>query len=571
MLATAALGAALLFALNSGVEADAGGVPPVDATFHGPKPYSGFAFGGEYDAWSHGDIVMFTPPGQVTKDMADQWLAWQATTDNILRTLIADDEHFEQAFRGNMGEFQKVKSIATPPDSCGAGCGNKHISEGVGIIDKMVAEPDNYEHQWILFYEQARGGRDESFDLAATWPREAYHLPHLVAALTFYEIDGMEGLKKGVPADIYNGLEKWANHGTPYTEVFVEREQRWFDDKFADGTIIYPPQTSILLHIGVNDGLETLSRVLNNLGEYPDNFLYENSTDAMCDWQAAVNDATGDKYAVTMVAEWHLPADCSQGPAGDAPATATDGVLRFEASGLCARTAYKPNALYLGSWPCDGSPEQQYSIHDERGDGTFSIKLGPTGECLDASGTKLVVWKCHGAPNQIWEWSGDQLRQPYSDLCLTAPQRTRWGGGMLRMEPCTDSPTQRVNTGGAPTPPPAPPVTEPPSTTTTVAPTPSVTEAPTTSTTADPSVPTVTEAPTTSTTVAPTPSVTEAPTTSTTLAEPAPPTVTEAPTTTTTVAPAPPVSQPPIDILGLLLMLLIQWLTMMGGGGATLI
>ncbi|MEM7271650.1 MAG: hypothetical protein AAF547_01100 [Actinomycetota bacterium] len=140
----------------------------------------------QYDAWTHGDLVLYTPPGRVTQEMANQWLAWQATTDAILRTLIGDDETFDSKYRSNDPHFGRKKVIATPHESCGAGCGNKQIAEGVGIIDAMVAEPGNFEHQWILFYEQARGGRDEVFDLSASWPREQYVLPHLVAALTFY-------------------------------------------------------------------------------------------------------------------------------------------------------------------------------------------------------------------------------------------------------------------------------------------------------------------------------------------------------------------------------------------------
>ncbi|MEM9565661.1 MAG: RICIN domain-containing protein [Actinomycetota bacterium] len=449
--------------------AEPAGVPPVRATYHGVKPYNTFAVGQvQYDAWTYGDIAFYSPPGMVTQEMADQWLAWYATTDDILRTIIGDDEDFEARYRADDPNFGRVKVIGTPTDSCGAGCGNKAKAEGVGIIDDMVAEPDNYEHHWILFYEQARGGRDEPFDLAASWPREAYHLPHLVAALTFHEIDGVDGLRRGVPGDIHRGLQKWADHGRSYVDVFVEREQRWF----ADGTIIYPPQTSILLHLAVNDGVDTLTRVFDNLGQYPDNLMYADSTSAICDWQAAVNDATGNAHASRMVDEWHLPGPCSYDRGRDSSGAHHVDDLRFEANGFCADPSYKPGTAQVGHVPCDGSDGQRFAVAEDRGDGTFLLSLGEPDRCLDASGTNVVTWSCHGGGNQLWQWSGDRLQQPGTDLCVAANPRTRWGGGTLAMEPCADSPTQRINTGGlsVTTTTAAPPTTAPPTTATTTGP-----------------------------------------------------------------------------------------------------
>ena len=446
-----ALGVGLVSALGTEAEAEAaaGNVAPVQATYHGVKPYDTISVGTlEYDAWTYGDIVFYSPPGMVTQDMANQWLAWYATTDDILRTLIGDDEHFEGRFRRNDRNFGKVKVIGTPPDSCGAGCGNKQIAEGVGIIDKMVAEPNNYDHHWILFYEQARGGVDESFDLAASWPREAYHLPHLIAALTYYEIGGIDGVQRGVPGDIYNGLQKWADLDRQYVDQFVEREQRWFDDQHPDGSYIYPPQTSMLLHIGLDEGYDTLAQALRNLGQYPDNFMYSSSTDAMCDWQAAINDATGNRYADRMVNEWGMPGGCTYDIGQSSSSADHPNDLRFEASGLCIEPDYKPNSGLLGHYPCDGSADQQFSIVNDRDDGTFSVALGADGGCLDASGRRLVVWSCHGADNQMWQWNGDQLQQPDSDLCITANIGARWGGGLLSLESCADSPAQRINTNG---------------------------------------------------------------------------------------------------------------------------
>ncbi len=494
----------LLGMLTSG--SDAAGVAPVEATYHGVKTHHGFATTADYDAWTYGDILMYTPPGQVSQEMANQWLAWQATTDDILRKLINNDEVFEGKYRGNVGEFGRVKSIATPTDSCGAGCGNKNLAEGVGIIDKMIAEPDNYEHQWILFYEQARGGQDEVFDLSASWPREMYVLPHLAAALTFYEIGGMDGLQKGVPADILAGKQKWEDSGLNYVETFVEREQRWFDAKYEDGTIIYPPQPSLLLHIGIEDGLETLGQVLTNLGHYPDNFVYENSTDAICDFQAAVNDATGNKYADYMVNDWGMPGNCDY-DMGQATSTANfPDDLRFESNGLCVEPDFMPNAARTGSYPCNGSDAQKVKFTPVN-DTQFLVQFQSDDECLEGP----IVWSCHGGSHQLWEWRGEhQLFNVGNQKCLAAHPHNRWSGGLLTLEECADVPAQRINTGGtvvattttAPptTAPPEPPPSEP---TTTMPPPPPPTE-PTSTTT---EAPTTTTVPETTTTTGPTTTV----------------------------------------------------------------
>ncbi len=461
----------LVGALTTGSDA-AGGVAPVEAAYHGVKTHHGFATTADYDAWTYGDMLMYTPPGQVSQEMANQWLAWQATTDNILRKLVNNDEVFEGKYRGNVEGFGRVKAIATPTDSCGAGCGNKNLAEGVGIIDKMIAEPDNYEHQWILFYEQARGGQDEVFDLSASWPREMYVLPHLVAALTFYEIGGMDGLQKGVPADILAGKQKWEDSGLNYIETFVEREQRWFGQKYEDGSFIYPPQPSLLLHIGIEDGLDTLAQVLTNLGHYPDNFMYENSTDAICDFQAAVNDATGNKYANWMVNDWGLPGNCDY-DMGQATSTANfPDDLRFESNGLCVESDFMPNAARTGSYPCNGSDAQKVKFTPIN-DTQFLVQFQSDDECLEGP----IVWACNDGAHQLWEWRGEhQLYNVGNQKCLSALPQNRWGGGLLTLEECADVPAQRINTGGTviattTTAPPESTTTAPPeSTTTTVAP-----------------------------------------------------------------------------------------------------
>jgi hypothetical protein len=226
--------------------------------------------------------------------------------------------------------------------------------------------------------------------------------------------------------------------------------------------------------------------------------MYSNSTDAICDWQAAVNDATGHQYADRMVNEWDFPGNCSDELANAASLANHPNDLRFEASGLCAEPNYKPGSGMVGHYPCNGSADQQFGITNEREDGTFSVTLGSPDRCLDASGTRVVTWSCHGANNQMWQWNGDQLQQPDSGLCVTANVATRWGGGLLSMAACADSPAQRINTNGpvleVPNRAPEAPTTttEPPAPPATVAPAP--TEAPTTT-----AAPAPTDAPTPST------------------------------------------------------------------------
>ncbi|MEM7271651.1 MAG: RICIN domain-containing protein [Actinomycetota bacterium] len=252
----------------------------------------------------------------------------------------------------------------------------------------------------------------------------------------------MEALQRGVPGDILSGKQRWEDSGLTYTDVFIEREQRWFEDKYADGTIIFPPQPSLLLHIGVEDGVDALARVLANLGHYPDNLMYENSTDAICDFQAAVNDATGNKYATWMVQDWGLPGNCDYDMGQQASTAAFADDLRFESSGLCVDPRFMPNAARPGHFPCNGAAEQKVSFEPVAED-RFLIKFTSTGQCFEG----LSVWTCHGDPHQVWEWRGAQLYNVGVDKCLTARQNNRWGGGLLTMETCADTPAQRINSG----------------------------------------------------------------------------------------------------------------------------
>lgn len=431
-------------------EAAAGNVAPVEATYHGVLPYNTFSVGQlQYDAWTYGDIVFYSPPGMVTQEMANQWLAWYATTDDILRALTNNDALFEDRFRGNDPNFGWRKVIGTPPDSCGAGCGNKTQAEGVGIIDAMVADPDNFEHHWILFYEQARGGRDAAFDLSASWPRENYVLPHLVAALTFYEIGGMPGLERGVPGDIYNGLQDWIDWDTPWVEQFVEREQRFFTDQYPNGDYIYPPAVGIYLHIAVDDGYEAVASIFHELRSYPDNLRYDDSTQAICDFRAAINDGTNNRYDAVGVDDWGLPAECSYDMGQGQSVDSYPNDLRFSLSGQCADPLFKPNTAIVGLFPCNGSPEQQVTFVDI-GDDKFRIEFGDDAGCFDEGSPQFViVWGCHGQSQQHFQIEGNTIQAVGSERCVTARPENRWGGGLLTLEPCAGSPEQQVLFSGA--------------------------------------------------------------------------------------------------------------------------
>lgn len=444
---------------DAAAAAAVGNVPPVQAVYHGIKPYKSFLVGTfDYDAWTYGDLVFYAPPGMVTQEMANQWLAWHAVTDDILRTLVGDDEDFESRYRLDDPNFGRKKVIATPPDSCGAGCGNKTQAEGVGIIDQMVAEPDNYENHWILFYEQARGGRDEIFDLSASWPRESYVLPHIVAALTYYEIEGFTGLQRGLPGSVYRGYQQWLTHDTSYVDQFIEREQRFFDDQYPSGDFIYPAHAGILLHLAITEGIDTLAAILDNLGQYPDNFKYENSTQAMCDFRAAVNDATDYRYDTISVTDWRLPANCLYDLGQNAGEFDDD--FTFAVSGMCADSAFMPQVPIVGQFPCNGSAEQKVSLEpvEPVEDGRFLIKFTDTNQCVDINYVRFVlIWPCNGAPQQQWQQVGDTLRSVESGQCIVATPGNQWGGGLITLADCTGEPGQNIFGDMPVTPPTSPP------------------------------------------------------------------------------------------------------------------
>lgn len=72
------------------------------------------------------------------------------------------------------------------------------------------------------------------------------------------------------------------------------------------------------------------------------------------------------------------------------------------------------------------------------------IDAGEHGKCLDAgsgaAGAQVLLWDCHGQPNQRWRVSGTQLVNDAAGQCLTAATAP---GGALRLGACDGSTSQR--------------------------------------------------------------------------------------------------------------------------------
>lgn len=424
--------------LIQAVHAQSGNVPPVAAVYHGEKQYNGFRVNAMYDAWTYGDIVFYAPPGNVTQEMANQWLAWYAHVDDLYRAVVPrTDTDFDLGFRDNDPHFGRKKVLAMVTESCGAGCGSKTRAEAVGILEPAVADPYDFTHHWILFYEMGRGGVDETFDLKANWPVQQYFLPHLMASLAFHSIGGMEGLLRDVPGEIYTALDRWEQSGNQYVDFFVDQNQTWFDPAG-----FFPLSLNILLRIAVETDYQTVREILDNISDYLSSPRIETSVEAMCLFQEAVNDATNSEYADRLVDNWGMPAcDILVEPSSLSEFSSD---LQNEGSGKCISNNIF-NAPRLAQDSCNGSDEQQF--FEVAGSNGFRLQLSNTDECLeDGYGGGLVnLWRCSDVPHMTFNWDEGRLRSNFSDLCVTVNEGKSSRGARMHMEPCTDSAFQRFN------------------------------------------------------------------------------------------------------------------------------
>ncbi|MEI2700593.1 MAG: RICIN domain-containing protein [Microthrixaceae bacterium] len=75
------------------------------------------------------------------------------------------------------------------------------------------------------------------------------------------------------------------------------------------------------------------------------------------------------------------------------------------------------------------------------------IDAGDHGKCLDAgtgaTGAAVILYDCHGQPNQRWRVSGTQLINDVAGLCL---QSADTAGGQLRLGACNGSSSQNWGT-----------------------------------------------------------------------------------------------------------------------------
>ena len=105
-------------------------------------------------------------------------------------------------------------------------------------------------------------------------------------------------------------------------------------------------------------------------------------------------------------------------------------------------------------WPCDGSPEQQWTVRDGRiiGKGGLCLDL-PHGDAKD--GARIHIWTCDGSAEQRWDIANGEIRM--KGKCLDLPSGSTKDGTPIQLWPCDGSPEQKwkvpVSTaGGAPDP-----------------------------------------------------------------------------------------------------------------------
>lgn len=439
------------------VQAQASNIPPVQAAYHGVKAYDGFFEQGmQADAWTHEGVAFYAPAGLVSQENANQFLAWYARADAIHRSIVPrTDESFEEVYRKDDPHFGRKKVLAFVYDlgDGAAGRGDKGRAEaGVPDLMEALADPTNITHHYVLIYEMMRSWTGETSDYRAMWPQEQVIQPHLMASFVVYEAGGIDLLlqtenRHNIPGKIYRDLDNWKQDEHNYLAYFPDKEQTFYPEYF-------PIMPSIIQRVGIEQGFEAVGRILDNLSTYPSNASYESATQAVCDFQAAINDATNNAYAAAMVNDWGLPATCP----GEPPSPATfDGDLRFAHSGLCldrnsaTNTATQFDAVAattVGQNACDGSDDQRF-IEVATANGFLLQFANSSDFCLDVSGVNLVIWSCHGATNQEFQWDGDQLRSVETGNCITVTDSRLNRGSNLTVEPCVNAPNQRINAEGA--------------------------------------------------------------------------------------------------------------------------
>ena len=227
---------------------------------------------------------------------------WYVRADDLYR-VVSGRSDFDSVYRRGTPDLGSRKVLALV-ETCGAGCGSKQQAEAdPGYIDGMLASPDDYVDHWIFFYEMGRGGSPEPWYGRATWPSNTVILPHLMAGLTYYEIGGGEaGLRRFIPGDLLAELERWEQADIEYVDHFVAANQQSVGDYTSHHLM-----PGMLWKIRMETDLATVGRITANMAAKPE---ATSGRQAMCDFRAAVNEATGGRFDAQMIGPWGLPHDC---------------------------------------------------------------------------------------------------------------------------------------------------------------------------------------------------------------------------------------------------------------------
>jgi hypothetical protein len=110
-----------------------------------------------------------------------------------------------------------------------------------------------------------------------------------------------------------------------------------------------------------------------------------------------------------------------------------------------ARGGGSANGTQIILWECHGGPNQQW--HSEMNFGQMNGKaiVGVGGKCLDVSGgnmqpgTPVILWDCHGGPNQLWVQQGGGYNTTITNrgMCLNAEGGGGGDGTRLIIWPCS--------------------------------------------------------------------------------------------------------------------------------------
>ncbi len=269
-------------------------VPAVNGQFHGTLDFDSFHEGTyKMDSWTFGDIALYAPPGKFTNADANRWLAWYSHMDSLHRK-VWNQDNFETVYRKN-DRNHGMKKVVALIDKGKCSCGNKRQAEILGFTPRIEEQPAEWMHHWVMFYEMNRGGPTPNFYARATWPNThqgGLILPHMMAALAFYEIGGPAGLHRDVPGDLLQGLTKWR---VTETKPLAQRD------------IPADIQMGILVKILQENGSDTFINTLHEMSRKPD---ATNATQTLCDFRDAVNSTTGGRYDKQMTDDWRLPTSC---------------------------------------------------------------------------------------------------------------------------------------------------------------------------------------------------------------------------------------------------------------------